>query len=408
MGRWSAWAAAIAGLLASTAASAGGTAAVSGFATAGVTCSNNRTADFVYDTLPQGPGATRRCDPGLDSLFGVQGDSAVTGRLDASLQLVAKRTASDDFKPEVTNANLRWQAGDALTVRIGRVNNPIFLYSDYRLVHYALPGIRPPAEVYGLSPSYVVDGADASYRQVVRDWHVELYGGLHESNIDVARSNSTIVDTATLRSNATLVLSGEKGPWLLKGGAATGLVTYATDATDALFDALRAIDAASPGAAALADQLDLRGARYKLYTLALRYDDGDWVVAGEVARRTFARSYYRDSSGGYVTAGYRIDRWLPYLTIARRKTSGPTADSRAGPLSAEVSALLAATRYDQRSAGLGVARELGPGITLKAQIEWLRPDANSWGASLTNQSPDYGYASPPTFRLISVNVDMVF
>ncbi|HEX7155652.1 MAG TPA: hypothetical protein VF229_00460, partial [Burkholderiaceae bacterium] len=338
----------------------------------------------------------------------IQGDSAVNARLDASLQVVAKRTASDDFKPEVTNANLRWQAADALSVRVGRVNNPIFLYSDYRLVHYALPGVRPPAEVYGLSPTYVMDGIDARWRQVVRDWRVELYGGLHESDVDAPRSNSTIVDTATLRSNATLVLSGEKGPWLLKGGVASGLVTYATDVTDALFDALRAIDAGSPGAAALADQLDLRGARYELYTLALRYDDGDWTVAGEMARRNFARSYYRDSSGAYLTAGYRIDRWLPYLTLARRKTFGPTADSRAGPLSAEVSALLAATRYDQRSVELGLARELGPGVTLKAQVEWLRPDANSWGASLTNQSPDYGYASPPTFRLISVNVDMVF
>lgn len=379
-----------------------------GFGTLGISCFGDRNADFVYNTMPVGPGRTRTCDAGLDSVLGVQADAVLGQGLGATVQLTSQRTAYDNFKPAFSLANLHWQASDALTIRLGRVSNPLFLDSDYRLVHFSLAGVRPPAEVYGLSPTFTMDGIDAIYRHSADDWNFEYFAAYQGNDIDAPESNSATVDTAKLSRVLTLSVDAEHGPWLYKAAYSGGRVTYATDATDALFDGLRSIDAISPGAAALADQLDMRDAPYRLYTAALRYDGGDWLVQGEIAERTFDKSYFRDSNAGYLTAGYRIGPWMPYGTLARRKTWGPDGDSRAGPLAAEVADLLAATRYDQSSLTLGISRELGKGAVVKAQIEWLQPDRGGYGNSLVNASPDYNPADPPLDRLISVNVNFVF
>lgn len=255
----------------------------------------------------------------------------------------------------------------------------------------------------------MLDGLDASYRQALNDWRLEYYVGHHRININARRSNSTVVDTANLRAITTLALSADRGPWHLKGGVLTGKLTYVLDAADVLFDTLRAIDSISPGAATLADQLDARDARYHLYYIGALYDKDNWLVIGEALRRTFDKSFYRDSDGGYMTVGYRFNRWMPYATLARRKSHGPYSDNRGGPLSSYVEELLSGTRYDQSSLALGISREVGPGIALKAQFQWLQPNRNSWGASFFNQSPDgYRLTDPPLFRLISINANMVF
>lgn len=64
-----------------------------GFGTLGVTCSNNEEADFVYNTVPNGPGRTRPCDAGLDSALGIQAGAILSRTLTGTLQLVSQRRA---------------------------------------------------------------------------------------------------------------------------------------------------------------------------------------------------------------------------------------------------------------------------------------------------------------------------
>jgi hypothetical protein len=395
------------GLLPAT-ASAAEPVALHGFATLGTSCFDSDDADFVYDRIPKGPGRTRRCDAGLDSVLGVQADSQFTEHIGGSLQVVSMRTPSYSFRPYVSNANIYWQASNALTLRLGRVNNPMLLHSDHRLIHYSLPTLRVPAEVYGQSPMYMMDGLDARHQQQMGDWLIEYYGGFHRLD-EEARSTSTgAINALRLRKSMTAMVSGQRGPWHLKAGYMTGKASYTSATTDMLFSFLRQLDAYQPGSAALAEHLELRNTPYHLMNLAASHDDDQWLFVGEIARRTLEGSYYRDSTGAYITIGRHLDPWMPYFTLAKRQTSGPTFDERAGLLSPYVTQLLTATQFDQKSLSIGVSRDLAPGVDLKLQFQWIRPEAGSWSVHLENHSPSYNLANPPMLRLISANISLVF
>ena len=381
---------------------------LSGFATLGISCFSNRDADFTYNTNPRGPGRSKHCDSGLDSVLGVQADQRLTDTVDGVAQVTILRNADETYRPEFSLANIRWQVSDELTLRAGRVSNPMFLNSDFRLVHFALPTARPATEVYGLSPTFTMDGVDAFYRQRIADWRTEIYVGLHNNTIEAARSNSSRTDEAKTSALATLSISVEHDALLIKASASSGKLNYPTDTVDAILAGLRAVEPLSPGAAALADQLNPREVRLHLYSVGARYDESDWLVQGEIAARRFDSSFFRNSVAGYLTAAYRIGPWSPYATIARRKSQGPLNDSRAGPLNAIVSTLLRSTNYSQSSITLGLSRELGKGTVIKAQNLWLQPDRGSYGNSLLNASPTYNLANPPRDRLVSINLNTVF
>lgn len=376
-----------------------------GFGTLGISCFSSREADFVYDLLPNGPGRTRRCDVGTDSLLGVQTDVQPVDALTASLQIISQRSPrSSTFRPDVQLANLRWQINDAWWLRLGRVNNPMFIESDYRLVRHALTGARTPSEVYGMSPTYQMDGLDTSYRFVVSGWRGELYGGIHTNDIKTRNSNSQAISVYSVRDIRTVTLSGERGAWTLKAGYNTDRVFYADPRTDLLFDLLRRL-----GASSLADNLTLNNTAVRILSASVRYDDNDWQVQSEVVRRHFEDSYFRDAWAAYLTVGRRLGLWMPHVTLARRQTSGRTVDPRAPAfLASYVSDLLTATRYDQRSLTLGVSREIGKNMSGKLQVQWIRPDKNAWGNVLTNFSPSYDPSSPLRGVLVSANLDFLF
>lgn len=375
-----------------------------GFGTLGVSCFTTREMDFAYNTLPNGPGRTRRCDAGLDSRLGVQMDVQPVDALTASLQVVTQREVHSTFRPQVQLASVRWQVNEAWWLRLGRVNNPLFMESEYRLAHYALTGVRPPVEVYGLAPTYVMDGLDSRYHFVIAGWRAELYGGMHTYDIKARQGNSQGINVYPVRNIRTLTLSAAQGAWSFKAGYNTNRATFIEPRTEMLFGVLQSMQAGG-----LADDLRLSGTPVHILSLGARYDDNEWLVQSEVVLRDMQRSYVRNAWAGYLTVGRRFGIWMPYATIVQRRTSGRLSDPRTpAVLVRYVNELLAATRYDQHSLSLGLSREMGKGMLGKLQVQWIRPDKNAWGNSLTNYAPGFNPGEPAHGVLISANLDFIF
>ncbi|MBL8483771.1 MAG: hypothetical protein JNJ60_16370, partial [Rhodocyclaceae bacterium] len=99
--------------------------------------------------------------------------------------------------------------------------------------------------------------------------------------------------------------------------------------------------------------------------------------------------------------------WMPYATLARRSTSGPEGDSRAGPFAPQIAQLLKSQHSDETSVSLGLSWSAAARLTVKGQIDWIRPDHNSFG-TYRNFAPDYNFAAPGTDRLFTLNFDFVF
>ena len=78
-------------------------------------------------------GAKKKSDFGVDSLLAGQIDARFTKALSFVGQIVANRTADDDFVPHVDWAFVRYAITPNLSVRGGILAVPIFLQSDSHL-----------------------------------------------------------------------------------------------------------------------------------------------------------------------------------------------------------------------------------------------------------------------------------
>ncbi|MGR8931897.1 MAG: hypothetical protein ACU836_14785 [Gammaproteobacteria bacterium] len=373
-----------------------------GFGTASVGCFTNNTAQFVINDQPEGPGRNRRCDAGTDSLLGLQVDLNLLESLEIGVQVVADRNADRDYLPGFMVAQLRWHPTDDLTLRLGRMPTPAFLYSESRQVRYAMPWVRPPIEVYGLFPTFSHDGIELIHNSRFGHWNAEWHGGFSRIEFDSPVSNSK--DTIPVKTYGGFInLSIEKRATLIKLGYLYNQVSFSFPNVDRLFEALQS---SLPQGEQLVKDLAIDESPMHLLSLGMRHEFDDWLIIGEVSYRTM-QGFFRNQYGAYISLGRRFDDWMPYATLARRWTSGPNTDSRAGFFQSQVSSVLTSSRFDTTSVALGISRDLTEQIKLKLQTDWIQPDGNSWGL-YTNHVSTYNYSNPKSDWLFSLSVDFVF
>lgn len=375
---------------------------VAGFGTASVSCFTNDHAQFVINDQPEGAGRNRRCDGGIDSLLGLQVDWEVMNNLEIGVQVVADRNADRDYLPSIMVAQLRWHPTENLTLRLGRMPTPAFLYSESRQVRYAMPWVRPPIEVYGVLPTFSHDGLEFIYQHQFEHLNLEWHGGFTYLQFNSPLSN-TKATTSVNTYGGFLNATAEFGTTIVKLGYLYNQISFSTPDVDMLFGALRAY---LPQGDQLIRDLAMDESPVHLISLGVRHEFDDWLIISELSYRT-SQGFFRDQYGAYMTIGRRFGAWMPYLTLARRWTSGPNTDDRAAFLQPQVSALLTGSRFDSTSLSLGVSRDITENIKLKLQTDWIQPDGNSWGM-YTNHGPNYNYNNANSDWLFTLSMDFVF
>lgn len=374
-----------------------------GFASVGAVWFSNDDADYVYNNLSRGAGSSHTIDWGLDSKLGLQWTGNPTQSLRLNAQTLLARDAQNRFTPSLTLANMAFDVNERVTLTLGRTQNPNFLYSDHRHVSYALPWLRPPREVYGITSIFNYDGLQASVeldRQ--HDHSVKLVGGIAQAensySFDAGRSKNLLNDTQMLYVG----LSRQSQDWLVKFSIETGrLSTH----NPKLSQALAYIAQGNPafnlqGDPALADRMDLDGKDYQLMAFGIKYDHDDDLLLFELAHRQIA-AYFGQRTGAYVTYGRRFGIWMPYLTLARTQTE---VGESTNPVAQQ---LYVSARDAVTTVTLGSTYELTSRLTLKAEAQWSKPDANS-GWAYANYQLSYPLAHPPEDLLLSIGVSTVF
>lgn len=391
---------------------------LSGFGTLGAVRSGNTQSDFVSSLVqPNGAGYSRRTDFGPDTRLGAQATATFSERLSAVVQAVSQHRYDNTFRPELEWANIKYAFPPDWTLRAGRVALPVGMVSDYRLVGYSTPWIRPPMEAYSILPVTSIDGVDSTVR-----WKVGnainalqvLVGGLDTklAGQDVIRARDTwfVGDTFELRG------------WTLRASFASSRLYWSDPSTDALFAGLDAL-ASTPGSSTqgtragdLAMRYRVNGQRAPTMALGVSYEQGPWQWMGEWIRLV-APGFLADNSGAYITGAYRIGALTPFVTVARLRSTlapepglSPAAlpgplQSAAGDLNAGLQAALAGNRDSQNTVSLGVRWDLYKNLDLKMQFDRVRTSAGSPG-QFVNVQP--GFSNGSTVRLIGIAVDFVF
>lgn len=400
------------------------TFALRGFGTLGIVHSSEKNADFTSGFFePNGAGYTRSWAPGVDTKLGVQADAQFSDKFSAVLQLVSQHQYNNTYEPRVEWANLKYQFTPDFDIRLGRTVATPFMVSDTRMVGYANLWIRPPREVYGLVPLTNKDGIDVNYRFGVR----EATNLVHFS---YGSANPKLPDSGTVKARDYVSLANtlNYGPITLRASYSWGRVDLRTPGTDALLDGLTQFGntvSAIPGFASAGSQTLNLANKYRFdnkpisfFSFGASYDRDEWLLMAELAGLNGA-SVLTDSMAWHATAGYRIGKFTPYMTVAWLR---PEKKSEAGISTAALAAIppLAATAtvlndgvnraltagvLGQKSLVVGVRWDLIKNTALKAQYDYMILDSMSSGR-LGNVQPNFQPGGK--VNAISIAVDFIF
>jgi hypothetical protein len=378
---------------------------LSAFGTLGVVTTDTDQAQFTASPL-QPKGASKNYDFGTDSVLAGQVNYQAAKSLSFVGQLVANRTADDDYKPHVEWAFIRYDFTGHLAGRVGIMAIPAFLSSESRLVGFANPWVRPPAALYSQLPNTSFRGVDLNYHTTLGDASVTVqpYYGTSPSQLPNGSSHFTADNKNLTGINVSAELSG----WTGRVGYLRQRFTAAVPSLMQIFDGMRAVNGFVPGAAAYAAQLEPIGKEVSFVSAGVAYEGSNVLFQAELARRRMD-FFAPDTTSGYATFGYRFGSVLPFATYSQthvdkltKNTLIPTQGPLA-PLGLGLNTLLALQNTAQRTIGLGTRWQFAKNADVK--LQWDRIDLPS-GAVGNFRSPAPGFGG--THNVYSAAIDFVF
>jgi hypothetical protein len=253
-----------------------------------------------------------------DTRFGLQISSDVSENMSVVAQLLGTGTNSN-FDAIVEWAYVDWEFADWISLRAGKVKQPVYLVNDYVEVGYAYPWIRPPVEVYYLNnPLNTVNGAELLLAFPVGPGTLSFQPYIGSNRDDIPNTGGAAYFEAENIVGIDVKYSGR--------GYTVHASNFQCDVNT--FGGLTNV----PTAFGFDVDVDLNGqGKCDVTSAGLTFDVANVVVYAEWQERTTTDKLSRpfgDQDAWYATLGYRIGKWLPHLTYA-------TIDGKASTYSPE-------------------------------------------------------------------------
>lgn len=343
----------------------------SGFGTLGVSHSSMYYGDYTLDsTVPKGSSLSEEWSLGNDTRIAGQVVADFTPKVTGVLQVVSEYHNPNTYQPEVEWANVKYAFTPDAFIRVGRIALPTFLNSDSRDVGYSYVWIHPPIELYRQLSITQSDGVDATY-------HVDIGGAVNSIKALIYGENKLE------RENS---ISTSKDMWgifdTIEYGSTTVHVGYQERSSSS-----ENIQTGITGA----------WIRNSDLSVGAQYDPGNWFVVSEWIQRKSTTKI----SAMYVSGGYRINKFTPYVTYAQ---NSPGSFLPGFPLPSANSLRLASRA--QSTISMGVRWDFMKDTDFKFQYDQVKLSDNSNGflANVPAGVTLYG----ARFHVVSAVIDFIF
>ena len=359
---------------------------ISGYASFAGTFTNAKTTTGSHADFNNGLAIK---DPQFDteaSHFGLQLHTKVSEKVHFAADLSAEG-GSQNFNLETEWAYATYDFNDELSLRMGKYKGAFYMVSDYKDVGYAYPWVRPPLEVYSTNPIASFSGLDLVYQGSVSNMAVllELYAGngTHTSKL----IPSTIDDPST----------GLAGFGFNKGDT----VEFQTPNAKG-FNLSFTGDIGTFRVGYFQTQVDAFGGQVNhefgsFGGLGFNIDWHNLVVYSEYIIRdtgpTLAAAF-PDQTAYYLTTGYRMGKFLPYITYARMdKGKDPSPYTQL-----------------QSSVAIGMRTEVSDSSAVKFEVMKVTPVKNPYSVGFNGTSAGYGLFDSPVKdgTVATVTFDVIF
>ena len=241
-----------------------------------------------------------------DTRFGLQLSSDIAENAKVVAQILGTGTSSN-FNAVVEWAYVDFEFNDYVSLRAGKIKQPVYLVNDYVEVGYAYPWIRPPVEVYYLNnPLNTVNGAELFITIPVGKGTLSFQPYIGSNRDDIPNSNGTGFFEAEEISGIDIKYSG-------RGYQVHASSFHCREVNTQGGFNIPLVDGSTVS-------VDLNGTgKCDVDSVGLNLDLANVVVYAEWQDRktsaTLARPF-GDTEAWYATIGYRVGKWLPHITFA--------------------------------------------------------------------------------------------
>ncbi|MCW8900532.1 MAG: hypothetical protein OQK75_08755 [Gammaproteobacteria bacterium] len=349
---------------------------ISGYASfKAIANSNDQKVSYYNGLAPEGEINT----DSRESNLGIQFSTDISPKMDMTVVMSARGGPSQKYNFETEWAYANYKFNDDLSLRIGKVKGPFYMVSDYKDVGYAYPWASVPDEVYSTNPIRSVNGLDLVYQKTINNvtYLGELYYGSGNNTSFILPTSLTDLNAAFSSSYTTTSQVSFKTHDMLGFNASVSFdgMSFRLGYFDTKVDAF--------------GQTDLEGS---FGGIGMTIDKNNFVVYAEyIARDTGPglEMAFPDANAGYLTLGYRMGDFLPYVTAA---SIGEGADK-------------SIYTPKQTSTTLGLRYELDDAAALKIEAKNIKPDTY-------NPTPDAGGLFDGNITenvtIVTVAIDVLF
>ena len=276
-----------------------------GFLTAGASWHDDKNKNRYIGSLGD-RGVQNDVSFETDTRFGLQISSDIAEDMSVTAQILG--TGVDgNFDAVVEWAYVDYQATDWLSIRSGKIKQPVYLVNDYVEVGFAYPWIRPPVEVYYLNnPLNTVNGIEALFQFPIGPGTLSLQPYFGSNRDDIPNTGGVGFFEAEKIRGIDVKYSG-RGYTVHASKFICDVKIFGnlTDVPTAFGDNVD-IDLSGVG------ECDVAATGFNL-------DIANIVVYSEYQERKTQDGLSRpfgNQESYYATFGYRVGKWLPHITFA--------------------------------------------------------------------------------------------
>ena len=351
---------------------------INSFLTVGAASSN--TPGTYLDRITEGVSLEQ------DTKYGVNLRSELSKNIYGAAQLLATGR-SGQFDVEAEWAYISYEINNNFNVRVGKLNLQTFLHSDYKEVGYLYPQVRLPEEVYGFNPMRNFPGVELM--------HTANFGASTKLTSQIFVGSAEVNLTENVRMNGFngygVNFQLDNKYFTLRAGAITPMVRLSqTNHTMNL----------PSGPVTFPDMVLDEKDRVMLSTFGLTWDVAGFVGYGEYIKTEtdgVTKEILPDREGAYLTVGYKIGNFLPYVTSAY-------ADGDAITQTSATAGMMPNPLIIQDSTTVGMRYDVNDFSAIKFEYKEVEPK-NVTGF---NAGFNIGTDSNEKYNITSISYDMIF
>lgn len=355
----------------------------------------NDNSDYIYrKDIFQKDGSSGDLSFKTDTLIGLQTSLSINDKFSLLLQGIVNNDYNDEVKAKIDWGYLKYDSGENIIFKVGRIRTPYYKNSDNLNVGYSNLMIRESVEVYGQVPFSSYNGIEVIYSNIIDKYFYTLQANYGSAELTVPIHS--LNQKAKVEVDDLYALNLTFGTTALQARFTylNADITASSASLEQLFSGLRAF-----GLNELADRYEFKDTSSEYMGVGLFLDYNNILFSTECGHRKIP-SFFADVHGYYATLGYSFDKFIPFITYAKSKMDVPTYEASTGVTALD--ALLHAQNLAQSSKTIGVKYYINENFDLKFQYEHVVPKGDYGSYHLT------ALQKPQKLNVFSFALDFIF